>query len=604
MNRTVSHSPLLCTLGTLWLLLPTALGQGSAQGYGQGGSMGGMGGGMGGGMMGGGGGMADRISDGDNDSQAKRKVDVSDRNLWQEKSAILTPGDRVEFKFRLEPGQTLLCGVETDSFDAALSLVDEKGTEIGKNDDRAEGEQSPFLIFHSKKGETLTLKVLSFRSAAGGRFTLRSRLATTINLATMSGTAELVPNPNQPMLVRLEAKKGRYYDFSKLEGMRADLNPRERYLLQPTRVIGPSGLDGEDGQIVAQNLGGRTIISEVDGPIYVEITNPFSTKVEWSVHEVETKTVTKEGDLTLPMPDDRIHVLEFPVVAREFVRTKFSGNPGFNVQWDYPFKGRTAYADEGISAVRGATIFMPSLGNNRDVIQLFHGEGTVKLFLRSYIRAPMEMKISNTQKLPVWEEGKEFKADLAIGESKFFLVKSTKSELMRIALQAKGFAPQLDIFSLTGDRLNSMNNRTNLRVADDLYYPAADTFLVRINCLGFGGSGSYTLERSTLTGAEYKLGGVAEAVINEKRFGLFEVELESQKWYEFRHDTSGKAGVQVDLLDGEGNFLRSIDIQLDKMNRRFFRTNVAGKHRLWIRGPFGSYPFKIVPYVGPSLTDK
>lgn len=597
MRRSHRTLKLFEILGLAGLLASTAFSQGSAQGYGQGGAMGGPGGGMGGG------GLSPSFRLSDEEVRRAKKVDQPG-GYWETKSAILTPGDRVEFKFKLEPGQTLLCGVETDSFDAALSIVDEKGAELAKNDDRAEGEQSPFLTYHSKKGETITIKVLSFRSAAGGRFMLHSRLATTVDLTTPLGTAEVVPNPNQPMLFRIDAKKGRYYDFNKLEGMRADMNPRARVMLQPIRVIGPSGLDGQDGQIVAQNVRGQTILSEVDGPIFVEANNPFSTKIEWSVREIEAKTLTKEGVLSVALPDDRIHVLEFPVTAKEFVETKFSGNPGINIAWDYPGRRRASYADEGIAAVGGATLFMPTLGNNRDVIHLFHGEGTVKLFLRSYLRTPSEVKISNTQKLPVWEEGKEFKADLAIGESKFFLVKSTKSELMRIALQAKGFAPQLDIFSLTGDQLNSMSNRSNLRVADDLYYPSADTFLVRINCLGFGGSGSYTLVRSTLTGPEYKVGTVAEAVINEKRFGLFEVELEAEKWYEFRHDTTGKPMVQVDLLDSEGNFLRSTDIQLDKMNRRFFRTNVAGKHRLWIRGPFGSYPFKIVPYVGPSLTDK
>lgn len=594
MNRMVSLSRSLGFFVMMALLIPNLFAQGSAQGYGQGGAMGGGGIGL----------PADRMSDEEDAPARKAKIDSSNQGGWQEKTAILTPGDRVEFKFKLEPGQAFLCGVETDNFDAALAIFDEKGAEITKNDDRAEGEQSPFLIYHTKKAETVLVKVLSYRSAAGGRFTLRTHVAPTIDLSAASGTSDVTPAPNESLLFRFEAKKGRYYDFSKLEGMRADLNPNDRYILQPIRVIGPSGMDGVDGQIVAQGLGGRTILSQVDGPIYFELVNHFSTKVEWLYREIAAKTIEKEGDLTLPMTDDRLHVLEFPVKAKEFVRTRFLGHQAFNLMWEYPSRRRLGHTDEGIASASGASIFMPFLGNNRDVIQLFHGEGTVKLFLRSYNRAPFETKISNTQKLPVWDEGRAFTGDLGIGESKFFIVKATKSELMRIALQAKGFAPQLDIFSLAGDRLNSMTNRSTLRVADDLYYPKADTFLIRINCIGFGGSGSYTLERSTLTGAEYKLSTVADAVINEKRFGLFEVELEAMTWYEFRHDTTGKARVQVDLLDAEGNFLRSTDIQLDKMNRRFFRTNIAGKHRLWIRGPFGSYPFKIVPYVGPSLTDK
>lgn len=588
---------LVAIVGTIGLLLPLAIGQGSAQGYGQGAAMGGPGGGMGGGAMG------SRMEADMAAPKEKAKLDQAG-GYWDSKSAILTPGDRVEFKFKLDAGTSLICGVETDAFDAALEFLDEAGTTLAKNDDRAEGAQAPFLAYRAKKSETITVRVLSFRSAAGGRFLLNSLTSPTLDVSVGTGTGKVAMDSNRPLLLRFEVKKGRYYDFTQLEGFRSDLNPRNRAMLFVNQIIGPSGIEDADGQMISQVGGGRTLFSNTDGALYLQVTSQKVDSIQWTAHEIEAKSLSKEGEATVSMPDGRLHVYEFPVSKRELLKTRFAGNQAFHVSWEYPQGGQESFSDETQMSSSVRTLFRPMIGNDRELVQLFHEEGSVKVFLRSYASAPIEAKITNTQKLTAWEEGKALTSDLAIGESKFYTVKSTQSELMRIALQAKGFAPQMDIFTLNGGRANSMTNRSNLRIADDLYYPTADTFLIRVSCMGSGGSGSFSLVRSTLRGPIYKLGVLENAVIDEKRFGLFEVELEAGKWYEFLHDTTGKPMVQVDLLDGEGNFLQSTNIQFDKMNRRFFRANISGKHRLWIRGPFGSYPFKIIPYASPELKDK
>jgi hypothetical protein len=186
----VALSRMLGVVVMMALLIPNLFAQGSAQGYGQGGAGGGFGGG-------GAAGPADRMSDEDDAPNRKTKIDSATQAGRQEKTAILTPGDRVEFEFKLEAGQAFLGGVETDNFDAALAVFDEKGEKIAKNHDRAEGEQSPFLIYHTKKAETILVKVLSYRSAAGGRFTVRTRVATTIDLSAPSGTSDVTPAPNE-----------------------------------------------------------------------------------------------------------------------------------------------------------------------------------------------------------------------------------------------------------------------------------------------------------------------------------------------------------------------------------------------------------------------
>src|ERR1019366_8425082 len=98
-----------------------------------------------------------------------------EEGIWETRTAVLTPGDRVEYKFKLQKGETLLASATSDSFDPALSVVDIKGAELAKNDDREEGDQSPFLICRVPEAGTYILKVLSYRSVSGGKFTVKFR---------------------------------------------------------------------------------------------------------------------------------------------------------------------------------------------------------------------------------------------------------------------------------------------------------------------------------------------------------------------------------------------------------------------------------------------
>nr|HMS56191.1 hypothetical protein [Fimbriimonadaceae bacterium] len=151
------------------ILTQTVLAQGSAGGYGQnqGGGFGQGGGGFGGLEGGRSGAPADK---------AKGFADA-DRNLvhWESKDAILSPGDRVEFKLKFEADETLVCSVTSDAFDPAISVEDGKGKVLAKNDDRQEGNQSPLVIHRFGTAGEFVVKVISYGKTSGGKFTLCRR---------------------------------------------------------------------------------------------------------------------------------------------------------------------------------------------------------------------------------------------------------------------------------------------------------------------------------------------------------------------------------------------------------------------------------------------
>ena len=95
-----------------------------------------------GGSGGFGGGMAQgNIGGAEEESYPPRNIDSGEEaSRWNSTSAILTQGDKVEYKFKGIPGQTIFATVRTDNFDPSLKLLDAKGKVVAENDDQYEGK--------------------------------------------------------------------------------------------------------------------------------------------------------------------------------------------------------------------------------------------------------------------------------------------------------------------------------------------------------------------------------------------------------------------------------------------------------------------------------
>ncbi len=601
----------LTCLGVSILAILSAIGygQGSAQGFGQGGGQGGgggFGGGMGGGGMGGFSGAAPGSAGEDQEQQQRRHVESGAyANLWTTKNAILTPGDRVEYKFKVTAGEALMATASSEAFDPALAIEDEKGNVVSKNDDRAEGDQSPFLIYRFPTAGTYTLKVLSFRSVAGGKFQVKYRSFHPVDFQIGKKTAEVPAGiegeGREHLIARLAVKKDKYYDLRRViatspEGYKGGLGL--------IRVIGKSGIEGADVTMLPQVGQGSVFLSEFDGDVYLEY-SPFRSKaVEADVAEFSAITMTSFDTKSLDLDQTEARVLEFPVNPRDVIRTTLTGtNPAYIMT--YPAgNGHSLGEDVSQGGDSFTTWFRIQAGVDKDMVRIFHGKGTVRVLVRNQMSTREKITISNSTDIPFWTPDAVKKEDLAIGESKIYLLKSQKSDLMRVALEAKTFLPKLDIYRLNGQLANSLMNRATLRAADDLYFPEADTFLIRVSCNGYGGGGAFTLSRTALTGPNYAVGKVETVLLDDKNLGLYNVDLKAGVRYQFlRVNDEGKY-LQVDLLDSTGQFLRSANVVFDKTDVRYFVPTVSGVHRLWIRGPKGSYTLRLSVHVPPKLDDK
>lgn len=592
----------------------SALSQQGAAKYGQG-MGGGQGGYAGGAGRGGGGGYGGIAGQGyvPANQQQDPAPDADPRlGLWESKTAILTPGDRVEYKLKVVKGETVMAGVISDAFDPALAIEDSKGNTIAKNDDREEGNQSPFLSYRFTEAGSYTLKVISYRPVSGGKFTLRMRtfVSTDVGFGPEKHS-DITPVENigvqysqqtfSEALIHIAGKKGHVYDLRDFVGVQNFVDKFETV----RRIYGPTGVDLNDFAIVPAIGNDPVFRALTDGDYYVEITWSNQKELDTDVHEVKVLQAQASGKLTLSLGPRELQIVEFPVLTNQIIRSKLDGS--FMPAW------LTGPADKPGGVIQNSAGETQSYGNsdswawftlNRDstadVIRVFHVAGVARLAIRNYYDRERTVEFSNTESLPEWKSGETLKSSLEIGDARLFLIKSTKSDLMRVFAQASHFQAKVEIFRLSGSLENTLINRQTHTAGDDLYFPDADTFIIRFSCDGDGGSGDFVLKRDSLQPAPYKLGEAKLLDLNGQNFGYYDVNLEAGKRYELIYDTA-QYDLRADLLDEAGEFLTSQRIGFAKVEVQYFVTKRPGRHRLWLRGTPGKRKFKLQLSADPTV---
>jgi len=556
----------------------TAWGQGSAAGAGFGGGR--TAGGFGGGGGGFGGTNGDALS---NDNTRPETFIQTGR--WVTKSAILTPGDRVEYKLTLEKGEVLLASSRSDAFDSALS-IERNGAVLLKNDDRNEGDQSPFLNFRAPEKGEYTLKVLSYRSVSGGQFSV-SFLQLSPAEATL-GAQKLItlpanPNPDGNSVIRLTLEKGKCYDLAGFEPYVG---------LEPTFVLGPSGVASKDFERIPGN--NLLIESRVSGDFLLGYYVQLNREQKSSYRVFPKLTQPAVGTTNLTLPPGECALVEISVTPNALIRSTVTGQ-GY---MQYPSIGGQSEGYESTHRESNGQApwswYRTNVDSAADVVRVFRTAATFRLVFRSVSLQPSSITLTNTDQIPEWKPSVPIDQPLKIGDAPVFLYRSTAGELVRITAQAQAFLPRLEIFRLNGELANALTNRAQTTVTDDLYFPEAGAYLIRFSCVGNGGSGSFSLKRDPLLAEPYNLGKLATATIGGPSLALYSVNLEAGKRYEFIEE-GPSTRVNVDLLDEGGQFLTCQTVGLSQVTIRYFVATRSGPHRLWLRGTPGKNRFVFRP---------
>lgn len=572
------------------LISTLAFGQGSASGYGAGASPGA--GGFGGGGMG----SADGLYPPDS-LIGRAEVDITSR-MWTSRTAILTPGDHVEFKFELKANEVLLASATGESFDAALNVADAKGQILLKNDDRREGDQSPLVVFRALADGSYSLKVLSFRSVAGGRFTVQFRRFMPVEgkygrhkyLTTTTGTDE-----TRRLALRISLKKGQIVDL--YQGPQQGLAGVAK---QVRKIIGPSGVPENDFEIIPSQSAAPVFLAKVDGDFYVEY-DAGGDHIEAILADVPVTRGQAVFSHSFDLESRAAHLLEFPVKKGQLIWTTLKGTSFYSMV-SVPGSDERQGTGDGYTyrSTGGFSEWQTSYNDLNDTVRIYKVDGVARAMIRSFADQRQTVKLTNRDSIPEWSAGLASKLDLGISEIKLFRMSSRKSELMKVAVEAKEFIPVLDIFSIWGDRANSLANRETLRAADDLYFPNEGEWIVRVSCAGHGGSGTFTMLRDVPKAIPYTLGSNLNHQLDGANFGLYKVNLEKGKRYELLAGEQGRR-LTVDILDDEGQFLRPQTIAFESVRASYFVPSRSGEHRIWIRGEVGDTTMRLSLHKPPTV---
>jgi hypothetical protein len=543
-----------------------------------------------------------------------RPEDDSAPGVWTSRSAILTPGDQFTYKLKVEKGDTLFAAATSDAFDPALAVEDAHKKVLFKNDDRSEGDQSPFVVYRFDTAGDYNLKVLSYRSVSGGKFSLRLRTFSSVDLAP--GTIEhkdAHPKSGRVMF-RIQAVKGKVYDLRSLTEWRPRSTGSPEYFgTNFVNLWGPTGVEDADLKRIKVADGAPVFEAQQTGDYYADysctdVDDPKSNLVfRTDMHEVEKVSVSTTDNRQIDFASRELKLIELPVKANQIVRTALGGLP---YSLTMSLVDSTANAtgpgtpQEGNGQPYGASEawswYRTSIDSNSDIVRVFQKSGTVRFALRSDFYQARKLTLKNSDSLPEWSNDVPLKNSLDIGESQLFLIKSTKSELMRVKAQASHFLPRLDIFRLNGALANSLCDRRTHIATDDLYFPDEGTFVIRLSCEGNGGSGDFGLDRKSATPIAYSLGSDQAMELNGQNFGLYSADLQAGKRYELVLDHPDWP-LEVDLLDEDGQFLTSQFINFDNVQVHYFVPTKSGKHRLWLRGGSGKWHFRLALHSPPSI---
>lgn len=569
---------LLCVV-VFGTVLGGAAAQGSASSFGRGGGFGG-----GGGRLGDAGGAVNT-----EETRRGQRLENTLQLPWNNSEAILTPGDRVEYRQTLKKDEVLFATVASDTFDAALTIEDGDGKVLAKNDDREEGDQSPLLIFIAPADGTYKLKVLSYRSAAGGKFTVRTAKGRTIELT--SDTATLERSSDDDRFIRIRAKKGEVLDLQPFRGV-----DRGWEFQASDPVIGPTGVAWRDYRLIRGERN-PLILCDADGDYLIRYR--LNERATLRVPRVAVSMLTPGGTVKLNLEPGEKHLVRMPVEAGQRLWTELAGPAGATVSVTPNEDERTVTIqgpDETFQSAPGLVTLVPSEGAAKPRLRLFLQAGTFNYVVQGSGNGRGAVEVRTRTEVEDLPEGAAVRGTLAIGESRVFLLKSRKSELMHLEAKSATFRPRIDIVRLDGIVANSLIATPGRSAADALYFPNEETFLVRVCAQGHGGSGSYEIQRKVYLPTDGKFGKTERVALSASTFGLFGFDLEANK----RYEVVVEGGSAVDLLSADGELLQSQVIDLGGVRVHYFVPRESGRYRLWLRG---DAPAKVQmrPTVVPKL---
>ena len=374
---------------------------------------------------------------------------------WQTQTMIATAGVGCEWKISAKSGDVLVAEAESEVFDPALKLVDEKGKKLAENDDRKEGVQTPLLVYRFTRDQDVKVIVNSFRAAAGGKFDFRHFIYK--STTARPGMTELETPVNAPAdklgvagtLVHFTAEKGKTYSVSNLQTL-----DNGGWYDSPVSgsIFGPSGVKSTDfvelkngtERDFPNNL--KTIRALKDGDFFVFMPQLVGgQKFRISVNALQVIQGRKDASLKVNIAPRSGALVSFPVAKDDLVETNIQPLENVVNLLDGPepaedFAGlQTGVRGEGYWGIDDRFTWFKKRRDSSSISRAFYGTGDATIIISNRSEKPVEVSVQNSIDLPKFVDGQSVEANLPIAESAYYSFESNQNDMMRLRALATAF---------------------------------------------------------------------------------------------------------------------------------------------------------------------
>ena len=544
------------------------------------------------------GGMQGNIGGAEEESYPPHNIDNGEEgSRWLSTSAILTQGDKVEYKLKGVPGQSLFATVRSDVFDPALKLLDAKGKVVAENDDQYEGNQAPLLMYRFQDDKDYKLIVQNYRSSAGGRFKIYTQTFMPI---------EIVPGANNKPLKSPDDQPGHgghliYFHFNGVEGKtyavrRAHFSTTGRnWDLRYRGVIGPTGVKKTDYLLFPRDNQSSPLFEvKTKGDYYLVYDSPSADgTIDPRLDIVEVTDLDKTATSKFDLGPTAQRIFRVKVDKSDIVRTTIVALDEVAFQ----FKAETI-PDKENSTPRNIDFetLQPILTNDKDAYRLYHDKGEVTVFASSQTDKPTSVTMSNKMDIPEWKDGKSVTGRIDLGETQFYTISGIKGDIQRINGQAQGFELQFQLMSMDGTSTDFIDPKTH-KPSTELHYAETRKYLVMVTSPSGGGSGTYTMNLDSAKPEPISL-GVPIDYHDGPALGTFTAEVQANTWYQLT--TKGGATGYL-ILDEKGDTIATIQQQFGPQSIHFFLPSHKSKIRIKVLNGTKDTRFRLDVAAFPSL---
>ncbi len=555
-------------------------------------------GGAGGGF--GGGGFSGNLDNRQDDIFPQRLGDSIDgAYLWNNQSMILTQGDKVEWKLSGKKGQTLFAFVTSDVFDAALSVVDPDGKVLVENDDQREGDQSPFISFHFPDDREYKITVKNYRSSAGGRFKLYSRLLPTVDLSLGTNqVAKRVKGEDRGGVLRLSCQKGQSYSIMKPVMTNGAIDPRSGNW----QLVGPTGVASQDVFLYQSWNKDFVFEAKETGSYYLLYTEPPVEEAVIRVGKIQVMEMTKTSQKQIAINPFEFVVVKIPVNAGDIIHRNYEFGGGFAVKTTF-LPATKANDEGGIPHLMEdpSYTYLPDQAKPLEKVSLENQTGQLYVVANSIDQKGTSFKISTSTDIANLPVGRPFTSRLNIGQTDGYVLDGKKGDVFRMDGTAEGLELTYTLLAMNESPMYFID-RSKHKPNSILTLGKDMRFLITISSAGQGGSGSYTIktvkaEPKVLTLGKVEHGDPSDLVQNN-----FSIDLDESAYYLFTIEGQD-TGVQ--LLDEDGNEIDFVSqAQFEKTKVFSFKSQKKGKYRLRIFLATNATKFRIEKQIPPKLGDR